>query len=195
MAKPITAKKNKNVKLEIQALRLAQKTQHDMFTHIFSGAGIFHFNSADLAHPKLLINLGKAGELIYNTIKEKPVEFFYKSYATKFGAGVVPKELIEKAYYSCTIDDLGRLLIDVDLSKDSLTRKYLGKPEVRVVDDFIFNDEKMSTLQCAFFHLFNTRLKDEKWTAFFVSLQYYKDNKKITFQEFTDICKELGVFS
>ena len=70
MAKPITAKKNKNVKLEIQALRLAQKTQHDVFTHIFSGTGIFHFFSEDLAHPKLLINLGKAGELIYNTIKE-----------------------------------------------------------------------------------------------------------------------------
>ncbi len=185
--------KKKSIKLELQALRYAQKTQSDVFTHIFSGAGYLHFKSDNLAKPVLVINLGKAGELIYNTVKANPVEFYYKSYANKFGKGVVPKELIYSAYYQCKLDENGRLVLSLDFSQDSLLRKYQGKPEVRVIDDFIFNDEKMSTLQASFFHLFNTRLKDEKWSAFVVSLQYWKDDKRITFEEFNEVLKKIEV--
>ena len=128
----------KNIKPEFQALRYAHKTQHKTFTHIFSGLGDLHFKSDDFAHPELVVHFNKATELIYNAIKRKPVEFYYKSYAGKYGAGVVPKELIKYAYESCVMDDRGLLHIQIDFSEDSLLRKYLGKPEVRVIDDFIF---------------------------------------------------------
>ena len=116
--------------------------------------------------------------------------------AGKYGKNVVPKELLEYAYYQCQIDTKGRLIFKLDYSQDSLMRKYLGKPEVRVVDDFIFkNDKQISPLLPAFFHLYNTRLKDEKWCLLAISMQYLKDEEKITFEEFTDILKQINVIS
>ena len=183
----------KNIKPEFQALRYAHKTQHKTFTHIFSGLGDLHFKSDDFAHPELVVHFNKATELIYNAIKRKPVEFYYKSYAGKYGAGVVPKELIKYAYESCVMDDRGLLHIQIDFSEDSLLRKYLGKPEVRVIDDFIFKDKQASILQCAFFHLFNTRLQNEKWCAFAVQLKYTCDDKQLTFEQFQKILTTLNV--
>lgn len=187
----------KDLKYELQALRLAQKVDDNVFTHMFGGVGYVAFKSDDLEHPLLIINLANhTGELIYNAVKSHPLEFYYKSYAGKYGKDVVPRELIEYAYYQCKIDTKGRLVFQLDYSKDSLMRKYLGKPEVRVVDDFIFkSDKQISPLLPAFFHLFNTRLKDEKWCVLAISMQYSKDEEKITFDEFKDILKELNVLS
>ena len=184
-------------KLEMQALRLAQKVDDTVFTHMFGGVGYVAFKSSDLAHPLLVINLAnQAGELIYNAVKSHPVEYYYKSYASKYNKGVVPKELIEYAYYQCKLDTKGRLIFQLDFSEDSLMRKYLGKPEVRVIDDFIFKSDKhISPLLPAFMHLYNTRLKNEKWAVLAVDMQYSKDEEKITFEEFTDILKQLKVLS
>jgi len=187
----------KDLKLELQALRLAQKVDDPVFTHMFGGVGYMAFKSDDLEHPLLVLNLANgAGELIYNTVKSHPLEFYYKSYSGKYGKDVIPKELLEYAYYQCQIDTKGRLIFKLDYSQDSLMRKYLGKPEVRVVDDFIFkNDKQISPLLPAFFHLYNTRLKDEKWCLLAISMQYSKDEEKITFEEFTDILKQINVIS
>ena len=184
----------KNIKLEYQALRYAQKTQHKVFTHIFNGLGDMHFKSDDLEHPTLVLFFNKATQLIYDTIKSRPVEYYIRSYSGKYGKGVIPKELIKWAYDSAVMDEKGLLRVQLDFSKDSLMRKYLGQPEVRVIDDFIFNDTKMSTLQCAFFHLFNTRLQDDKWCAFTALLKYTMDDKKLTFDQFKKILDALEVF-
>lgn len=186
----------KDLRLEVQALRLAQKVEDDTFTHVFGGVGYLDFNSNDLKHPTLVINLNdRAGKLIFETVKSHPVEFYYKSYTKKYGKGVVPKELIERAYYQCKIDEKGRLLfqLDFDNSENSLNKKYQGKPEVRVVDDFIFKDEQISPLLPAFFHLFNTRLRDKKWSVLAISMQYMKDGNKLTFEEFNAILKSINV--
>jgi hypothetical protein len=187
----------KDLKFELQALRVAQKVDDATFTHMFGGVGYVYFTSDDLEHPILVLNLADgANTLIYNAVKSHPLEFYYKSYAGKYGKDVVPKELIEYAYYQCKIDDKSRLVFQLDFSKDSLMRKYLGKPEVRVIDDFIFkSDKQISPLLPAFFHLFNTRLKDEKWAVLAISMQYAKDDSKITFDEFKDILKELDILS
>lgn len=185
----------KDLKLELQALRLAQKVDDPIFTHMFGGVGFVSFKSDDLEHPCLVINLSNnANELIYNTVKSHPLEFYYKSYAGKYGKGTVPRELLEYAYYQCNLDTKGRLMFNLDYSADSLMRKYLGKPEVRVVDDFIFKNEKqISPLLPAFFHLYNTRLKDDKWCVLAISMQYAKDEEKISFDEFTNILKQTNV--
>lgn len=185
----------KEVKLELQALRLAQKVDDPVLTHMFGGVGYVSFNSQDLAHPLLVLNLiGNSGELIYKTVKSHPLEFYYKSYANKYGKGAVPRELIDYAYYQCQLDSKGRLIFNLDFSETCLMRKYLGKP-VRVIDDFVFKDKHISPLIPAFFHLFNTRLKDDKWAVLAVDLQYSKDQEKITFEEFNEILKELNVLS
>jgi len=185
----------KEVKLELQALRKAQRVEDNVFTHMFGGVGYIHFSSGDLERPLLIINLANhAGELIYRTVKSHPLEFYYKSYAGKYGKDVIPKELLDYAYYQCRLDDKGRLIFQLDYSKKSPMRKYLGHPEVRVVDDFIFKSDKhISPLLPAFFHLFNTRLKDEKWCVLAISMQYSRDEQKITFDEFTNILKEINV--
>ena len=64
---------------------------------------------------------------------------------------------------------------------------------MRVIDDFIFKDKQASILQCAFFHLFNTRLQDEKWCAFAVQLKYTCDDKQLTFEQFQKILTTLNV--
>ena len=183
----------KPIKLEYQALRLAQKIDDKVFTHTFAGFGYLNFLSADLSHPTLVVNYGRAGQLIYDTVKQYPLEHYFKSYATKYGKGVVPRELIDYAYYQCNVDANGRLQLVLDFSKDSVANRYVGKPEVRVIDDLIMNDKHLSVMQCAFFHLFNTRLKDERWCAFQVDMQYRLDDKKISFAEFQDIMVKIGM--
>lgn len=187
----------KDLKLEAQALRLAQKVDDPVFTHMFGGAGYVAFNSKDLEYPLLVLSLnGNAGELIYKTVKQHPLEFYYRSYTAKYGKDTVPKELIEYAYYQCKLDTKGRLIFQLDYSEDSVMRKYLGQPEVRVIDDFIFKSDKhISPLLPAFMHLFNTRLKEIRWCVLAIDLQYSKDEEKITFEEFTDILKQINVIS
>lgn len=185
----------KELKLEVQALRYAQKVKDDVFSHIFGGTGYLNLVSDDLKHPTLIVNIGKAGKLVYETVKSHPLEFYYKSYTKKYGKGTVPRELLERAYYQCNIDQFGRLqfTLDLDESENSLNKKYQGKPEVRVIDDLVFKDDQLSPLLPAFFHLFNTRLKDNKWSVMAISMQYVKDEKKITFDEFSKLLKEIQV--
>ena len=188
----------RTLKLELQALRLATKVDNDVFTHTYLGSGSLWFNQDNLAEPKIIVNYGRAGILIYETIMQNPVEFYYRSYANKYGKGVVPKELIDYAYRQCTLLDDGRLALQLDFSKDSLMRKYQGKPEVRVIDDLIFEPNSRKTkansiIQCAFFHLFNTRLKDEKWVLFQADLLYALNDQELTFDRVKEILKEIQV--
>lgn len=179
--------------LEVQALRKAQKVDDKTFSHIFGGTGYINFESDDLRHPTLIVNLGKVGALIYKAVKTHSLDFYYKSYTKKFGKNVVPKELIERAYEQCAIDPQGRLqfTLDFDNSEGSINQKYQGKPEVRLMDDLIFKDEPLSPLLPAFFHLFNTRLKNGQWVVMAISMQYVRDEKKISFEEFTKLLKEI----
>ena len=185
----------KLLKPEVQALKLAQKVDDEVFTHVFGGFGYININSDDREHPLLIVNIHEAGKIIYEAIKSHTIDYFYKSYASKYGKGVVPKECIDYAYNQCTLDDKGRLVFKIDFSSDSINRKYLGKPEVRVIDDFIFKDSKsgISPLLPSFFHLYNTRLKDEKWTLLAIDLQYKQDNNNITFDEFKEYLKTVNV--
>ena len=187
----------KNLRLEIQAIRLAQKINNNLFSHVFGGAGYLSFSEKDITHPILVVNIGKAGKFIYEAVKQHPVEFYYKSYTKMYGSGIVPRELIDRAYYQCELDEKGRLTfkLDFDNSENSLNKKYQGKPEVRLMDDFVFKDEQMSLLLPAFFHLFNTRLKNKNWTVMAVSMQYNISGKKLTFNEFNGILKSINVIN
>ena len=183
----------KDIKTEIQALRHANKTQDKTFTHSFGGFGVLEFYTEQTTKPKFILDFGKATPLIYESIKKHPVEFYYRSYSSKYGKGVVPKELIDAAYDSATLDENNRLHITTDFSANSLIRKYQGKPEVRVVDDLVLQDDRLSILQCAFFHLYNTRLQDDKWCAFLVSLKYRLVGKPITFEQAKELLKVVDV--
>lgn len=184
---------NKTYKPEIQALKMGTKVKDEVFTHIFSGTGYFEYNTEDLAHPLLVLDIGEVGSLIYEVIKSHTLDHYFKSYASKYGKNIVPHDCIEYAYYQCTLDDKGRLVYKLNFTKDSINHKYMGKPEVRVIDDFIFKDDTaISPLLPAFHHLYNTRLKDDKWTLLAIDMQYKKNGEKISFDIFKRLFAEIN---